>query len=369
MATENNKLLDEEKTQLLSFYRENTLLWSSENPYYHNKARRISTKEKLAELFEGKYSLEVLEKTFHSLRTSYAREVKKEVDGILPKKKWRFMDEMQFLKEELSNNNNPSGNKKTVKLNENESEMLIDFYKSNPSLWNHNLTEYRDRNLRNVLMQKLCSEIFDDKFKEEELKRFWHNLVTTYKREKQREEASACSGSGTSDLYTSSWEHFTTMTFIDVTNNTDESVSTLDEGYQTTLTQPPQKRKRNALNEEQTAKAELWKVLAAKIGSSSTSENFQPQKSTSSMTSEEKLRERANIFGRTVVDSLMQCEPHHWPMLKKRIMDLFYEYENFRSQPQQPNMNQNMMQNPYYHQNYNFSPGSVSSNHSNESFQ
>ena len=80
MATENNKLLDEEKTQLLSFYRENTLLWSSENPYYHNKARRNSTKEKLAELFEGKYSLEVLEKTFHSLRTSYAREVKKEVN-------------------------------------------------------------------------------------------------------------------------------------------------------------------------------------------------------------------------------------------------------------------------------------------------
>jgi len=57
----------------------------------------------------------------------------------------------------------------------------------------------------------------------------------------------------------------------------------------------------------------------------------------------------------------MQCEPHHWPVLKKRIMDLFYEYENFRSQPQQPNINQNM-QNHYYHQNYNISPGSVNSN-------
>jgi len=168
-------------------------------------------------------------------------------------------------------------------------------------VWNHNLTEYRDRNLRIVLMQKLCSEILDDEFNQEELKRFWYNLVTTYRREKQREETSASSGSGTGDLYTSSWEHFTTMIFIDVTNNADESVSPLEEEYQTILTQPPQKRKRNALNEKQTAKAELfelWKALAAKISSSpSTSENSQPQKSTSSMTSEEKLLERANNSG------------------------------------------------------------------------
>ena len=146
--------------------------------------------------------------------------------------------------------------------------MLIDFYKANPCLWNHNLVEYRDRNLRDVLMQKLCSEFFDDKFTQEELKRVWHNLVTTYKREKQREEASSCSGSGTGDLYTSNWEYFTTMAFVDVTNNIDDSISTLDDNDQTTFSQPPQKRKRNALSEEQAAKAELWKVLAAKIGSS-----------------------------------------------------------------------------------------------------
>ena len=72
MAAENsnNKLSDEEKLQLLSFYRENPVLWSSENPFYHNKAQRNSAKEKLLELFTGKYSSEVLEKTFHSLRTS-----------------------------------------------------------------------------------------------------------------------------------------------------------------------------------------------------------------------------------------------------------------------------------------------------------
>ena len=117
-------------------------------------------------------------------------------------------------------------------------------------------------------------------------------LVTTYKREKQREEASSCSsGSGTGDLYTSNWEYFTTMAFVDVTNNIDDSISTLDDNDQTTFSQPPQKRKRNPLSEEQAAKAELWKALAAKIGSStSTSENLQPSNPISGMSSEEKLR-------------------------------------------------------------------------------
>ena len=58
----------------------------------------------------------MLEKTFHSLRTSYARELKKETDGIIPKKKWKFTDEIEFLKGELSSSNNISSKKKTVRL-------------------------------------------------------------------------------------------------------------------------------------------------------------------------------------------------------------------------------------------------------------
>lgn len=152
------------------------------------------------------------------------------------------------------------------------------------------------------------------------------------------------------------------MRFLDVTNNVDESISTLDDE----VTLPPPKTRKSSVNEEQAAKAELWRALAAKLSSpdsASLSANTNPPKPISNMTGEEKLLERANIFGKTVVDSLMQCEPRDWPMLKKKIMDLFYDYENYRSHSQTANLNfgtpmppQNMPNQYYNHQNYAFSP-------------
>ena len=39
------------------------------------------------------------------------------------------------------------------------------------------------------------------------------------------------------------------------------------------------------------------------------------------------LAERAKLFGETVADNLLQCDPKDWTMLKKKIFDLFYDYE------------------------------------------
>ena len=47
--------------------------------------------------------------------------------------------------------------------------MLIDFYKLHPSLWNHNTTDYSDRNLRDSLLDKQVDK-FENKFKKEEIK-------------------------------------------------------------------------------------------------------------------------------------------------------------------------------------------------------
>ena len=33
------------------------------------------------------------------------------------------------------------------------------------------------------------------------------------------------------------------------------------------------------------------------------------------------------LFGETVADNLLQCDPKDWTMLKKKIFDLFYDYE------------------------------------------
>ena len=58
-----------------------------------------------------------------------------------------------------------------------------DYYQSNPTLWNHDLADYRDLELRDVLLGKLVDEL-DGRYCKEEVKEQRHNLVTTYKRER-----------------------------------------------------------------------------------------------------------------------------------------------------------------------------------------
>ena len=55
-----------------------------------------------------------------------------------------------------------------------------------------------------------------------------HSLEVSYKREKAREEESKTSGSGCSEIYYSTWEHFKQMEFLDDTANVDKSYTLLD---------------------------------------------------------------------------------------------------------------------------------------------
>ena len=247
------KLSDEEKKVLTKFYKENSALWNSSDPYYKNKVQRSLIKTKLLTVFENKYTEDVLEKTFHSLRTSMLREVKKLDNGIIPKKIWKFFDDMEFLRGDLNK-------KKGVQFEADKLERIIDFYRENASLWNHHLNEYRDRNLREVLLDKLAVE-FNRKFTVADLKQQWHNLITTYKREKQRVDCSKSSGSGTTEVYVSNWEYFTSVRFIDVTSDIDESHTSLGES----LVPQSKKRKSSAKEDEQTAKAVLWKALTTQL--------------------------------------------------------------------------------------------------------
>ena len=94
-------------------------------------------------------------------------------------------------------------------------------------MWNHNTTDYRDRNFCDSFLEKLVHE-FDNKFKKEDIKQEWHSLQVSYKREKAREEGSKTSGSGCLKVYYSKWEHFNQMEFLDDTANVDESYTSLD---------------------------------------------------------------------------------------------------------------------------------------------
>lgn len=156
-----------------------------------------------------------------------------------------------------------------------------------------------------------------------------------YKRERAREEGSKSSGSGSFEVYISSWELFGQMEFLDVTGDVDVSYTSLDgEG----ASQPPKKRqKKTRQTVEDDSKAELWKSLAASL---------KPQETE---TSKDEISERASLFGKVVADSLAQYDTSEWSYLKKKVMDVFFDFDqqksnNSRLNIQSPTFQQNQFQ-------------------------
>ena len=143
----NRKLSGDEKEILIDFFEKNKPLWSS-GSQFRDKEEKDSTKEKLIKPFDKKYTVDILEKIFHAFRTAFIRKHKEKVGGQDPNnKKWKFYDWLQYLKEEIEK-------PKKAKFEVEERELLIDLYKSHPSVWNHNTTDYRDRNLCDFLLDK-----------------------------------------------------------------------------------------------------------------------------------------------------------------------------------------------------------------------
>ena len=69
-----------------------------------NKKPKNAEKEELVEEFDGKFSIEILEKAFHALRASFLREHKKyQNEEKLPNKGRKFYENMPFLKNEPKN--------------------------------------------------------------------------------------------------------------------------------------------------------------------------------------------------------------------------------------------------------------------------
>ena len=271
-----------------------------------SRSQKSLKKDELLNEFEGKFQIESLEKAFHGLRASFLREFKKYKKGNLPKKPWKFYKSMLFLKEEQV--------MRRALFSMEEREILITFYQNNPAFWNHGMVEYRDRNIRRSLIQKLVEQ-FDEKFTEEDIKKEWNSLLTHYKHEKQSEVTSRPSGAGTDDIFNSNWEHFDQMEFLEATPETDSSINTLE---QEILTPPVAKRSRLSKESDATdPKAVLYTALADFLNTQIT-RNCKP---------EDPLVERANLFGKTAADNLRHCDPKDWTFLKKKIFDLFYEYE------------------------------------------
>ena len=154
------------KNTLIGFYKINKLLWSSDSKFKDKEEKGV-TRDKIVKLFDQTYSADFLEKTFHTVRTAFIQEHKKIAAGQDPnKKKWKFNEKLEFLEEEIDKPKKPQ-------FNVDERELLIDFFKSHSSLWDHNTTDYCDQNLCDSLLEKLVEE-FDNKLKKEDIKQERH---------------------------------------------------------------------------------------------------------------------------------------------------------------------------------------------------
>ena len=94
---EHNKLTNKEKLKLIESKK-------SANYGLHRgitRSQRALKKEELVEEFDKKFSIDILEKTFHASRASFLREHKKyQKEGKLPNKGWKLYESMLFLKNE-----------------------------------------------------------------------------------------------------------------------------------------------------------------------------------------------------------------------------------------------------------------------------
>lgn len=350
------RLSEDEKQNLISFYEINKVLWSSDIKY-KDKEEKNALRTELENLFDQKYSADFLEKNFHNLRTAFTREYRKIAAGQEPKRIWRFYQQLEFLKEEIDRPKKPN-------FDIDERETLIDFFKLHPSLWNHNMPDYRDRDLRDSLLGKLVAE-FDGKFKKEDIKQEWHSLQVSYKREKSREEGSRTSGVGVTEVYYSPWEHYNQMEFLDDSANVDDSYTSLhSEPFV-----PPSKKKKTEKENEKKAKMELWQSLTKSLNAK------RPEESDAS-NPDNVHKERAHLFGKVVADSLLQYEGKEWVYLKKKIMDVFYDYDQQKPMelvypqgrnPPGPNYFQNLINSNYMQANQHemFRPFSPSPSPSN----
>ena len=141
-----------------------------------------------------------------------------------------------------------------------EIERLIDYYRDNEELWNHNLAEYRDRQLKELNLKSLSTLLPGRSV--DAIKKEWTTLKTIFSRDVKSEEGSKVSGTGTESVYSSSWRYLKSMLFIKGSDDIDPQASTLDADVENVEAHPPKRPRSNKVTsakEMEEAKLQLYK--------------------------------------------------------------------------------------------------------------
>ena len=319
---ESTKLSDTDKKKLIEALKHHPCLWDSTVP--QDKQKKLDSSRELAANF--KLSVEELKKVFHSLRTSMVREVKR---GLKDKKyvsKWKFYKSLEFLKGEIIKGLTPVSQQPM--WSDSEIETIIEYYKENSFLWNHHLSDYKDRDKREVVLAKLADQLSHTV---QEIKGQWHTLKSSFDREYNRMEASKRSGSGTDSVYFPSWKFFRSLIFTRECRSLDDSTSTLSgvstspspsDSVEKEQSQPPLGSIKRSFKKKKAAKSEdtrieLWREAIDVLKGNENNINNPVDPETKELIS----------FGKMVEETLTRFNKRQRAVAKKRIGDVLFEVE------------------------------------------
>ena len=303
----------EEKKMLLSIVEENRCLWDSASPDFLNKKKKHEALKLLASSLET--TPDCIKKSLHSLRTSMVREVKRSKGNSQFKSRWNLYESMLFMREEILRS---LESKEEEKWTDEDIEMLINFYKENPLLWDISLQEYRNRDSRRLAFKKLSELLNKTK---EECKKQWHSLRVQFNKNCTRHESSKKSGSGTDEVFTPSWKFYDSMLFTKESLEVDASSSTLSDSFNDS--EPVPKRRKNisvktndTVDQSEKAKLDMYQAAIDVLKAPSSTSN----EGTSGSGEME-------VFGRLVAETLSRFDAKQRAFAKKRINDVLFDIE------------------------------------------
>jgi len=305
----------EEKKVLLSIVEENRCLWDSASPDFQNKKKKHEAFN-LAATSLGT-SLDCIKKALHSLRTSMVREVKRSKGNSQFKSKWHLYDSMLFMKEEILRSLESEDEEKWT---DEDIEMLINFYKENPLLWDISLQEYRNRDSRRMAFKKL-GELLNKT--EEECKKQWHSLRVQFNKNCTRHESSKKSGTGTDEVFTPSWKFFDSMLFTRESLEVDASSSTLSDSLNESEPVPKRRKNKSVKTSDTVDQAGMEKAKLDMYQAAIEVLKAPPPTSNEGILGCGKME----VFGRLVAETLSRFDGQQRAFAKKRINDVLFEIE------------------------------------------
>lgn len=181
------------------------------------------------------------------------------------KKQWKFCTALEFMKKDIEEDL-----KEKVEMTDEEKSSLIEFYKNSPQLWDPSLREYRDRDQRRALLEKLSLE-YQNKYHIKTISETWQKLSAYYQREYVKQENSKKSGSGRDDVYVSDWPFFKSLEFLSDTTEPDMGVSTTCRQHLLPPITPKRKREEEKENAMEATKLKVLEALVSKLTDTNTS--------------------------------------------------------------------------------------------------